>query len=85
MDDAVRLAIADQTLAALTYTGDGEQRRVVGRITWNQPILGDAAEVVRLDRLGPAPDCGMWFLPRDTALAEITAMETAARDLRAGR
>ena len=43
-----------------------------------------AMEVTGPDRLGLAPDCGMWFLPRDTARAKIAAMETAARSIRAG-
>ncbi len=42
----------------------------------------DAIEVVGPDRLGLAPDCGMWFLPRETARAKITHMELAARQLR---
>ena len=42
----------------------------------------DAAAVVGPERLSLAPDCGMWFLPRATALAKITAMEQAARVLR---
>ncbi|MCB9386223.1 MAG: hypothetical protein H6517_00180 [Microthrixaceae bacterium] len=42
----------------------------------------DAATVIGLDRLSLAPDCGMWFLPRTTALGKITAMESAARTLR---
>jgi 5-methyltetrahydropteroyltriglutamate--homocysteine methyltransferase len=42
----------------------------------------DAVSVVGPRRLSLAPDCGMWFLPRATALAKITAMEHAARTLR---
>ncbi len=43
----------------------------------------DAISVIGPERLRLAPDCGMWFLPRDHATAKITAMEAAARDLRA--
>ena len=43
----------------------------------------DAIEVVGPQRLQLAPDCGMWFLPRATALAKITALERAAEVLRA--
>ena len=43
----------------------------------------DAMEVIGPDRLGLAPDCGMWFLPRATATAKISAMEQAAATLRA--
>ena len=41
-----------------------------------------AVEVTGPDRLGLAPDCGMWFLPRESATAKITAMEQAAVSLR---
>jgi 5-methyltetrahydropteroyltriglutamate--homocysteine methyltransferase len=39
-------------------------------------------EVVGRDRLQLAPDCGMWFLPRDRAMAKLVAMETAAARMR---
>ena len=42
-----------------------------------------AMEETGPDRLGLAPDCGMWFLPRDTARAKVAAMETAAAAIRA--
>ena len=42
-----------------------------------------ATEVVGPDRMRLGPDCGMWFLPREHAAAKITAMEQAARVLRA--
>lgn len=48
-------------------------------------ILGrarDALQVVPADRLRLAPDCGMWFLPRERALGKIVALEQAARVLR---
>ncbi|HCP46139.1 MAG TPA: hypothetical protein DIU15_08865 [Deltaproteobacteria bacterium] len=41
-----------------------------------------AMSVVDQKRLRLAPDCGMWFLPRATAVAKIQAMEEAARILR---
>ncbi len=41
-----------------------------------------ALEVVAPERLRLAPDCGMWFLPRDKAMAKISAMEQAAAQLR---
>ena len=41
-----------------------------------------AMEVVGRDRLHLAPDCGMWFLPRDRAMAKLIAMEAAAVRLR---
>jgi 5-methyltetrahydropteroyltriglutamate--homocysteine methyltransferase len=37
-----------------------------------------ALEVVPPDRLHLAPDCGMWFLPREVAFAKLRAMVVAA-------
>ena len=42
----------------------------------------DALRVVAKDKLRLAPDCGMWFLPRDRAFGKIAALEAAARQLR---
>ena len=42
-----------------------------------------AIEVVGPDKLSLAPDCGMWFLPREKATAKAAALEGAARILRA--
>ncbi len=42
-----------------------------------------AMAVVGPERLSLAPDCGMWFLARDTARAKVAALESAARVLRA--
>jgi 5-methyltetrahydropteroyltriglutamate--homocysteine methyltransferase len=41
-----------------------------------------ALEVVPPERLHLAPDCGMWFLPRDVAFAKLRAMATAAEIVR---
>jgi len=41
-----------------------------------------ALEVVPVRRLHLAPDCGMWFLPRDVAFAKLRAMATAAEIVR---
>jgi 5-methyltetrahydropteroyltriglutamate--homocysteine methyltransferase len=41
-----------------------------------------AIEVVGPQRLSLAPDCGMWFLPREKATAKAAALEGAARVLR---
>ena len=38
---------------------------------------------VSLDRLVPAPDCGMKYLPRDTAFAKLAALAAGARAVRA--
>jgi 5-methyltetrahydropteroyltriglutamate--homocysteine methyltransferase len=42
----------------------------------------DALRVVSAERLRLAPDCGMWFLPRERASGKIAALEQAARVLR---
>jgi len=42
----------------------------------------EALSVVAPARLRLAPDCGMWFLPREKALGKIMALERAARLLR---
>ena len=39
-------------------------------------------EVVPPERLHLAPDCGMWFLPREVAFAKIRAMVVAAEIVR---
>lgn len=40
-----------------------------------------AAEVVPPEQLRLAPDCGMWFLPREQAFAKIAALGLAAKAL----
>lgn len=42
-----------------------------------------AMDVVPGERMSLAPDCGMWFLPREPALAKLKAMCLAASVLRA--
>jgi 5-methyltetrahydropteroyltriglutamate--homocysteine methyltransferase len=42
-----------------------------------------ALDVIRPERLHLAPDCGMWFLPRNVAFAKIRAMADAAATVRA--
>jgi len=41
-----------------------------------------ALAVVPAERLRLAPDCGMWFLPREQAFRKISALALAARALR---
>jgi 5-methyltetrahydropteroyltriglutamate--homocysteine methyltransferase len=41
-----------------------------------------ALEVVPADRLHLAPDCGMWFLPRELAYAKLRALTIAAQIVR---
>ena len=40
--------------------------------------IRQALEVVPPQRLHLAPDCGMWFLPREVAFAKIRALVVAA-------
>ena len=42
----------------------------------------EALEVIPAHRLHLAPDCGMWFLPRETAFAKLLALTRAARSVR---
>lgn len=42
----------------------------------------DAMQVISKDRLRLAPDCGMWFLPRERAFGKLRAMAEAAEILR---
>jgi len=42
-----------------------------------------AIEVVPPDRLHLAPDCGMWFLPRQVAYAKLRSLTLAAERVRA--
>ncbi len=45
-------------------------------------LIKGAMEVVPKERISLAPDCGMWFLPRDFAFAKLKAMCDAATLLR---
>jgi len=45
-------------------------------------LVEGAMEVVPKERISLAPDCGMWFLPRDFAFAKLNAMCLAAAALR---
>jgi 5-methyltetrahydropteroyltriglutamate--homocysteine methyltransferase len=44
--------------------------------------IHEALEVVPLDRLHLAPDCGMWFVPRGIAFGKIRNMVLAAEQVR---
>ena len=66
------------TLGVLNLATDAPVESVDGIVKTAEAALA----VTGPDRLALAPDCGMWFLPRDTALAKITAMEQAAAVLR---
>lgn len=45
--------------------------------------LRAAAEVVPASRLHPAPDCGMWFLPRRVAYGKVQSLVQGTRIMRA--
>ncbi|MEH6589600.1 MAG: cobalamin-independent methionine synthase II family protein [Halioglobus sp.] len=45
-------------------------------------LIEGALQVIPKERISLAPDCGMWFLPRDFAHAKLAAMCEAARRLR---
>ena len=44
--------------------------------------IREALEVIPAHRLHLAPDCGMWFLPREAAFAKLRALTRAARSVR---
>jgi 5-methyltetrahydropteroyltriglutamate--homocysteine methyltransferase len=45
-------------------------------------LVEDAMQVVPKERISLAPDCGMWFLPREFAFRKLEAMCRAADTLR---
>ena len=45
-------------------------------------LVRGAMEVIPKERIGLAPDCGMWFLPREFAYAKLSAMCMASAVLR---
>ncbi len=70
-DKGIALGVLDLDTEAGVETVD----HIVERAT-------DAISVIGAQRLRLAPDCGMWFLPREHATAKIAAMEQAAQRLR---
>ena len=44
--------------------------------------IRDALEVIPADRLRLAPDCGMWFLPREVAYSKLQALTAGAEIVR---
>ena len=68
--------------ALLSHCGD--KHVVIGLLDLASPVpetadqiadqLRQALEVVPAQRLHPASDCGMWYLPRDLAYAKIAAL-----------
>lgn len=68
----------DVAIGVLNLDPEGEVESVE---SIRQLILG-AMEVVAKERISLAPDCGMWFLPRDFAYRKLKAMCLAAESLR---
>jgi 5-methyltetrahydropteroyltriglutamate--homocysteine methyltransferase len=81
LDCAVLADLADKTI-------------ILGVLNLGDPAVETADEVaarvrralpyVSADRLVLAPDCGMKYLPRESALGKLRAMTSAAAQLRAG-
>ena len=78
-------ALGRHVWRALRDAPSGSDLLRVGLATYFDEIVARASvavDVVGPDRLELAPDCGMWFLPRDTCFGKLQAMEGAARILR---
>jgi 5-methyltetrahydropteroyltriglutamate--homocysteine methyltransferase len=66
---------------------------ILGVIDLGDPAVETAKQVaarieaglerVKPERLIPAPDCGMKYLPRDTAFGKLRALNEGARTVRA--
>ena len=65
-------------IGVLNLDPDGEVESPDGIVG----LVEGALQVVPADRISLAPDCGMWFLPREFALAKLRAMTAAAELLR---
>lgn len=70
----VILGLLNLSLTAPIETVDGIVKRA-----------REAMEVVPAERLRLAPDCGMWFMPREQAFGKISALAGAGRVLREER
>jgi 5-methyltetrahydropteroyltriglutamate--homocysteine methyltransferase len=65
---------------------------VLGVVNLGDPSVEDAADIARriraglgdvpAERLVPAPDCGMKYLPRETAFGKLRALAAAAAMVR---
>ena len=68
----------DVAIGVLNLDPQGELEEVEAI---RQMIKG-AMTVIPKERISLAPDCGMWFLPRDFAFRKMKAMCLAAESLR---
>ena len=65
-------------IGILNLDPEGEVERVDAIVE----KIEDAMQVLPRDRIGLAPDCGMWFLEREFAAGKLAAMSRAAQRLR---
>jgi 5-methyltetrahydropteroyltriglutamate--homocysteine methyltransferase len=80
--------------SVLADLGDAGKTVILGVLNLGDPAVETADVVadrvrralpfVKADRLVLAPDCGMKYLPRDSALGKLKSMTAAASRLRAG-
>jgi 5-methyltetrahydropteroyltriglutamate--homocysteine methyltransferase len=68
----------DVAIGVLNLDPDGEVESVESICK----MIEGAMEVIPKERISLAPDCGMWFLPRDFAYRKMQAMCLAASALR---
>lgn len=72
--------VKDKTVILGVLNLGSRQIETVDHIVYR---IYQALEVIPPDRLHLAPDCGMWFLPRDIAFNKIRNMCLAAKKIRA--
>lgn len=70
----------------------GDKHVVIGLLDLASPVAETSAAVARRlraalaevppERLHPAPDCGMWYLPRPLAFAKIAALAAGTNEVR---
>ena len=72
------IAVGQFAVGVLNLDPDGEVESVESICQ----LIEGAMEVVPAERISLAPDCGMWFLPRDFAYRKLNAMCLAAEALR---
>jgi 5-methyltetrahydropteroyltriglutamate--homocysteine methyltransferase len=68
----------DSVIGVLNLDPDGEVEAVQQIVD----MVKGAIQVIAPERISLAPDCGMWFLPRDFAFKKLQAMCLAAEQLR---
>jgi 5-methyltetrahydropteroyltriglutamate--homocysteine methyltransferase len=86
-DDATRLAIRDMERAGIDIITDGEIVFSMGDPAPETPEtiaarIRAALAYIPPERLIPAPDCGMKYIPRDLAFAKLKALAEGAAIVR---